>query len=88
MKIVIARLPARVRSSAQTCPGLTRRQWSPIAHAVHVMQYTWDFAILGKYSHLFWVGLGWTVAYTIGTVLLGTLIGLIVGILRCRVGRS
>ena len=46
------------------------------------MQYTWDFAILGKYSHLFWIGLGWTIAYTIGTVLLGTLIGLTVGILR------
>src|SRR5258707_6824411 len=46
------------------------------------MPYVWDFAILGKYSHLFWVGLGWTVAYTIGTVLLGTLLGLLVGILR------
>ena len=48
------------------------------------MPYIWDFAILGKYSHLFWLGLGWTVAYTIGTVLLGTLIGLVVGILRLR----
>ena len=46
------------------------------------MQYTWDFAILGKYSHLFWLGLGWTVAYTIGTVFLGTVLGLAVGILR------
>src|SRR6202048_3864175 len=48
------------------------------------MHYVWDFAILGKYSHLFWLGLGWTIAYTIGTVLLGTLIGLAVGILRLR----
>ena len=48
------------------------------------MNYVWDFAILGKYSHLFWLGLGWTVAYTIGTVFLGTLIGLVVGILRLR----
>ena len=48
------------------------------------MNYVWDFAILGKYSHLFWLGLGWTVAYTIGTVLLGTLIGLVVGILRLK----
>src|SRR4051794_13608118 len=48
------------------------------------MHYTWDFAILGKYSHLFWLGFGWTIAYTIGTVLLGTVIGLIVGILRLR----
>src|SRR5207237_9792689 len=48
------------------------------------MHYVWDFAILGKYSHLFWLGLGWTIAYTIGTVVLGTLIGLAVGILRLR----
>src|SRR6202012_2431690 len=48
------------------------------------MNYIWDFAILGKYSHLFWLGLGWTIAYTIGTVLLGSLIGLFVGILRLR----
>ena len=46
------------------------------------MHYVWDFAILGKYNHLFWLGLGWTIAYTIGTVLLGTMIGLVVGILR------
>ncbi len=46
------------------------------------MNYVWDFAILAKYSHLFWLGLGWTIAYTIGTILLGTLIGLVVGILR------
>lgn len=46
------------------------------------MHYVWDFAILSKYSHLFWVGLGWTMAYTIGTVFLGTLLGLVVGILR------
>src|ERR1700732_1749378 len=48
------------------------------------MPYVWDFAILGKYSHLFWLGLGWTIAYTIGTIVLGTLIGLIVGIVRLR----
>lgn len=48
------------------------------------MNYVWDFGILTKYSHLFWLGLGWTVAYTIGTVTLGTLIGLIVGMLRLR----
>src|ERR1700726_3490267 len=46
------------------------------------MPYVWDFAILGKYSHLFWLGLGWTIAYTIGTVVLGTVLGLVVGILR------
>ena len=48
------------------------------------MNYVWDFGILGKYSHLFWLGIGWTVLYTIGTVVLGTLIGLFVGILRLR----
>jgi polar amino acid transport system permease protein len=48
------------------------------------MHYVWDFGILAKYSHLFWLGIGWTMAYTIGTIILGTLIGLIVGILRLR----
>src|SRR3979490_2080775 len=48
------------------------------------MHYVWDFAILGKYSHLFWLGLGWTIAYPIGTVFLGTVLGLVVGILRLR----
>jgi len=46
------------------------------------MHYVWDFAILTKYSHLFWLGLGWTIAYTIGTIVLGTLLGLMVGMLR------
>ncbi|MGY3446955.1 MULTISPECIES: amino acid ABC transporter permease [unclassified Bradyrhizobium] len=48
------------------------------------MNYVWDFGILAKYSHLFWLGLGWTMAYTIGTIILGTLIGLIVGMLRLK----
>jgi len=48
------------------------------------MNYVWDFGILSKYSHLFWLGLGWTMAYTIGTIILGTLIGLVVGMLRLR----
>lgn len=48
------------------------------------MNYVWDFAILGKYSHLFWLGIGWTMAYTIGTVAIGTAIGLVVGILRLK----
>ncbi|QPF86700.1 amino acid ABC transporter permease [Bradyrhizobium genosp. L] len=48
------------------------------------MNYVWDFGILTKYSHLFWLGLGWTIAYTIGTIILGTLIGLVVGMLRLR----
>ena len=48
------------------------------------MHYVWDFAILGKYSHLFWLGLGWTLLYTVGSIVLGSLIGLLVGILRLR----
>jgi polar amino acid transport system permease protein len=48
------------------------------------MHYVWDFSILGKYSHLFWLGLGWTMADTIGTIVLGTLLGLIVGMLRLK----
>jgi polar amino acid transport system permease protein len=48
------------------------------------MNYVWDFAILTKYSHLFWAGLGWTMAYTVGTIALGSMIGLVVGILRLR----
>ncbi|MBC7579281.1 MAG: amino acid ABC transporter permease [Tardiphaga sp.] len=48
------------------------------------MNYVWDFAILGKYSHLFWLGIGWTLDYTIGTILIGSAIGLAVGILRLR----
>src|ERR1700753_3086228 len=46
------------------------------------MNYVWDFGILTKYSHLFWIGFAWTMAYTIGTILLGSVIGLFVGILR------
>src|SRR6201993_4724104 len=46
------------------------------------MHYVWDFSILAKYSHLFWLGIGWTIAYTIGTIVLGTLLGLVVGMLR------
>jgi len=46
------------------------------------MHYVWDFSILAKYSHRFWLGLGWTIAYTIGTIALGTLLGLAVGMLR------
>src|SRR3954464_15790346 len=48
------------------------------------MPYIWDFAILTKYSHPVLLGLGWTIAYTIGTILIGTVIGLVVGILRLR----
>lgn len=48
------------------------------------MDYVWDFALLWKYSRLFWIGIGWTMAYTIGTVILGTLIGLAVALARLK----
>ena len=52
------------------------------------VNYVWDFAILTKYTRLFVSGVGWTLAYTLGTVLLGTLIGLVVGILRLNTWRA
>jgi len=39
------------------------------------MSYAWDFGILWKYSHLFWIGTLFTFIYTIGTALIGILIG-------------
>jgi polar amino acid transport system permease protein len=46
------------------------------------MGYEWHFDILLRYTHLFWVGVGYTLAYTIGTVLLGLLLGLMLGLAR------
>src|SRR6202167_1396361 len=48
------------------------------------MNYVWDCGILTKYSHLSCLGIAWPMAYTVGTIVLGTLIGLVVGILRLR----
>ena len=39
------------------------------------MNYVWDFSILWKYAHLFVLGSAYTFAYTIGTALLGVIIG-------------
>jgi polar amino acid transport system permease protein len=44
--------------------------------------YEWSFGFLLRYTHLFWVGIGYTLAYTVGTVLLGLLIGLVLGMAR------
>jgi polar amino acid transport system permease protein len=49
--------------------------------------YQWSFGFLLRYTHLFWVGIGYTLAYTIGTVALGLLIGLILGLLRLSKSR-
>jgi polar amino acid transport system permease protein len=49
--------------------------------------YEWSFGFLLRYTHLFWVGIGYTLAYTAGTVLLGLLIGLILGLARLSKSR-
>jgi polar amino acid transport system permease protein len=46
------------------------------------MGYEWSFGFLLRYTHLFLVGIGVTLAYTAGTVLLGLLIGLVLGLAR------
>jgi polar amino acid transport system permease protein len=44
--------------------------------------YAWDFSFLWAYRWLILAGLGVTIAYTVGTILLGLLIGLVTGLLR------
>jgi polar amino acid transport system permease protein len=44
--------------------------------------YAWDFSFLWAYRWLILAGLGVTIAYTIGTILLGLAIGLVTGLLR------
>jgi polar amino acid transport system permease protein len=44
--------------------------------------YAWDFSFLWHYRWLILWGLGITIAYTIGTILIGFLIGLATGLLR------
>ena len=44
--------------------------------------YAWDFSFLWGYRSLILTGLGVTVAYTVGTILLGLVIGLVTGLLR------
>jgi polar amino acid transport system permease protein len=44
--------------------------------------YAWDFSFLWAYRGLILAGLGVTIAYTIGTILLGLIVGLITGLLR------
>jgi polar amino acid transport system permease protein len=46
------------------------------------MVYHWDFYFLQRYIPLFWKGVGVTLAYTVGTIIIGLLIGLIVGLGR------
>jgi polar amino acid transport system permease protein len=44
--------------------------------------YAWDFSFLWAYRWLILTGLGVTIAYTVGTILLGLMIGLVAGLLR------
>jgi His/Glu/Gln/Arg/opine family amino acid ABC transporter permease subunit len=44
--------------------------------------YTWDFSFLWAYRWLILTGLGVTIAYTVGTIFLGLVIGLVTGLLR------
>lgn len=44
--------------------------------------YAWDFSFLWAYRGLILTGLGVTIAYTIGTIVLGLIVGLITGLLR------
>lgn len=46
------------------------------------MHYQWDFQFLLRYTPLFWKGVGVTLAYTVGTIFLGLLLGLVVGLGR------
>jgi polar amino acid transport system permease protein len=44
--------------------------------------YAWDFSFLWAYRWLILAGLGVTLAYTVGTIVLGLAIGLVTGLLR------
>ena len=44
--------------------------------------YAWDFSFFWAYRWLILAGLGVTIAYTVGTILLGLAIGLVTGLLR------
>src|SRR5258708_33382317 len=44
--------------------------------------YAWDFGFVWSYRGLILAGLGVTIAYTIGTILIGLAIGLLTGLLR------
>ncbi len=46
------------------------------------MHYQWDFAFLLRYAPLFWKGVLVTLAYTAGTITLGLIIGLAIGLGR------
>ena len=46
------------------------------------MSYHWDFALILRYAPLFWRGVLVTLAYTAGSIFLGLIIGLLIGMGR------
>src|SRR5215510_14252539 len=44
--------------------------------------YNWDFSFLWMYRWLLLKGLGFTIFYTVGSILFGLVLGLLVGVLR------
>ena len=51
------------------------------------MHYEWDFSFLWQYRTVIAIGLGYTVLYSLGTILLGLIIGFAVGIARLAQSR-
>ncbi len=46
------------------------------------MQYRWDFSFLGQYLPLLWEGTLVTLAFTVGTIFCGLVLGLLIGLGR------
>ena len=63
------------RADSRDAELLTRRE-------ERAMVYHWDFAFLLRYMPLFWKGVLVTLAYTAGTIFLGLIIGLLIGLGR------
>ena len=51
------------------------------------MHYNWDFGFLWQYRTIIAIGLGYTVLYALGTILVGLIIGFAVGIARLAPSR-
>src|SRR5205085_11680292 len=65
--------------------GFRARRWAAPRNdelTVSAPSYAWDFWFLWAYRWLILWGLGVTILYTIGTILLGLVIGLATGLLR------
>lgn len=51
------------------------------------MDYQWNFFIIQQYAHLFLKGLGFTLAFTVVTIIAGGLLGLVLGLARLSQSR-